>query len=270
MNFLTSILLGILQGLTEFLPVSSSGHLVLAQYFFGLEESGDLLLEVFLHLGTLFAVLVYFRQTLWNMLVSLVRWRNPVQSQTARHNRTLVAYLILATLATGIVYLLVGDFMEALYSNPLAVCAMLLVTGAIVFASDFFKANAIPASEMGALRSIVIGFCQGVAIIPGISRSGSTIAAGLFTGVRREDAANFSFLLSIPAILAANLSYLDQFRRLSGARLTAYLAGFLAAFAVGYLVISVLIQLIKRARLKYFAFYCWLVGALGIAFILWL
>lgn len=270
MNLLSAILLGILQGLTEFLPVSSSGHLVLAQYFFGIQEGNNILLEVFLHLGTLCAVLVYFRKMLWEMLLSLLKFKQTVQNQVNRHNRTLLSYLIIATLATGLVYYLAGDLFEALYAQPLIVAFMLIITGVIVFASDFVKNTPIPASEMGVVRSVIIGIIQGIAIIPGISRSGSTISGAIFTGVKREDAANFSFLLSIPAILGANIVSLEGFKELSRAQFWTYLSGAVAAFLVAYLVIALMMQLIKQARLKYFAIYCWVVALLSIAFILWL
>lgn len=264
MNFLHSILLGIIQGLTEFLPVSSSGHLVLFQHFLGLKESGDVAFEVFLHLGTLLAVLIYFRQMIWDLLGSLLRWKDSPQNQHHRYNRALIMYLILATLGTGIVYLAFGNLFESFYSKPLIVAFMLLVTGAIVFASDYVKGGSLPAVSMGALRAIIIGLVQGLAIIPGISRSGSTIGASLFVGLRRKDAASFSFLLSIPAILAANLKEFRVLAALDTAMLLKYLAGFVMAFGVAYLVISVLINMIQRGTLKYFAFYCWGLGLLSI------
>ncbi|HOZ00870.1 MAG TPA: undecaprenyl-diphosphate phosphatase [Candidatus Syntrophosphaera sp.] len=268
MNFISSILLGILQGLTEFLPVSSSGHLVLAQHFFGLEDTGDVLFEVFLHLGTLLAVLVFFRRRIGELVVSLFSWRGTVSNQAHRHNRNLLLYLAVATLVTGVVFVLLGDLFESLFAKPLIVACMLLVTGIIVYTSDLMKGGATPASEMGLVRSCAIGLIQGVAIIPGISRSGSTIAGALYTGVKRQEAAEFSFLLSIPAILAANLANFGEFKALGASQLGIYLAGFVAAFVAGYLVISFLIKLIVRARLKYFAYYCWAVGLVSIVFIL--
>lgn len=268
MNLLSSILLGILQGLTEFLPVSSSGHLVLAQYFFGLKASNDIVLEVFLHLGTLVAVLIYYRKTLWELARSLFVFNGTVDNSANRHNRTLVLYLVLATLATGLVYYLFGDLFESFFAKPLLVALMLAVTGFIVFASDFMKTNSIPASEMGVVRSVIVGIIQGIAIIPGISRSGSTIAGALFTGVKRQDAAKFSFLLSIPAIVAANLANLSELTQLTGSKLVNYTSGAVAACLVAYLVISFLMRLIQTARLKYFAYYCWLVALFSVVYIL--
>lgn len=267
MNTFYAILLGIIQGLTEFLPVSSSGHLVLSQHFLGIKEGSDLLFEVFLHLGTLLAVVVFFRKALWDMLVSLFKWAPTVENQTHRHNRMMIVYLTIATMGTAIIYVLFGDLFEAMFANPLLVAIMLLVTGGLIFVSDYVPDRGIPAFSMGFLRSIIIGIAQGFAIIPGISRSGTTIACSVFSGVKRKDAAQFSFLLSIPAILGANLSMIKDFTALDNALLFSYIAGFVAAFVSGYLVIAVLIRLIQQSKLKYFAFYCWLVGILSIIFI---
>jgi undecaprenyl-diphosphatase len=145
---------------------------------------------------------------------------------------------------------------------------MLSITGVIVLSSDFIKVSDVPLSNMGFIRSIIIGLGQGIAMIPGISRSGTTIATALFTGLKRSDAARFSFLLSIPAILAANLKELKNILNLQPDMLLAYFFGALAAFASGYLVIAFLIRLIQKSQLKYFAFYCWLVSALSIVMIL--
>ncbi|MBW6513923.1 MAG: undecaprenyl-diphosphate phosphatase [Candidatus Syntrophosphaera sp.] len=268
MNFFSAVLLGILQGLTEFLPVSSSGHLVLAQHFFGVETGGDILFEVFLHLGTLLAVMIFFRKKLWSLLVSLLNWKNTLRHQAHRHNRTLVLYLIVASIVTASMYLIFGDVFESLYGKPLVVAFMLILTGSIIFFSDKVRSGGVPASQMGLIRGIIIGFVQGLAIIPGISRSGSTISAALFSGVKRRDAAEFSFLLSIPAILGANLVSLVKFQELGASQLGVYLGGFLAAFIAGYLVIAILIRLIVNARLKYFSFYCWALALSSIILIL--
>lgn len=269
MSFISAVLLGILQGLTEFLPVSSSGHLVLAQHFLGIQDSGNTLFEVFMHLGTLLAVLVFFRMRIWSLTVSLFSWKHTLRHQDHRRNRNIILYLFCATVATGLIYLLFGKIFEGLYSKPLIVSVMLLVTGMIVFVSDHLRSGDIPASNMGIPRSILIGLIQGIAIIPGISRSGSTITGSLLSGVRRQEAAEFSFLLSIPAILAANVVNLGLFKQLTWSEFGSYLGGFVAAFGVGYLVIGFLLELISQARLRYFAYYCWAIGAISIALILW-
>ncbi len=267
MSLIQVILMGILQGLTEFIPVSSSGHLVLAQHFFGIVDSENIVFELFMHLGTLLAVLVFFRKTLWELIKSLFSWGNTVNREQHRKNRTLVYYLIISTLATGVIYILFGDFMEAVFNMPMLVAILLLVTGFIVFVSDYFKDKGIPACNIGFLQAVLIGIGQGFAILPGISRSGTTIACSLVTGMKRKDAAQYSFLLSIPAILTGNLSQYKAFANLKPQLLINYLAGFVCSFIVGYLVIAFLIRLIEVSRLKYFAVYCWLIGLLSIVFI---
>jgi undecaprenyl-diphosphatase len=179
----------------------------------------------------------------------------------------LILYIIIATLATGVVYLLAGGFLESQFTRPLTVAIMLLVTGLIVFASDYARDGSIPASSMGIIRSTIIGLIQGIAIMPGISRSGSTIGSSVMLGIKRKDAAAFSFLLSIPAILAGNLKEFAALKSLQGKMLFTYILGFLFAFAVGYLVIAFLIRLIENSRLKYFSYYCWFIGGLSIILI---
>lgn len=262
MSYLQSIILGIIQGLTEFLPVSSSGHLVLAQEFLQLQSSQNITFEVFLHLGTLFAVLLYYRKMLWEMTVSVFSFKD--QDPKHRDNRRLVFYLIVATFATGVIYLTLGHYFEALFQKPLVVAFMLLITGGLVFASDYMKEGTIRITAMGWLRAAFIGLMQGIAIIPGISRSGSTISASLFAGIKREDAASFSFLLSIIAILAANLKEFKSLQSLNTQLFFIYLTGMLCAFISGYLVISLMIKLIQKSKLKYFAYYCWAAGLLSI------
>ncbi len=269
MNFLQAIFLGIIQGLTEFIPVSSSGHLVLAQHFFGMESSSEITFEVFMHLGTLLAVIIFFHRQIWDLIASLFCWKPSLDSETHRNNRSLIVYLAVATLATGLVYIIFKDLFTLAYGNPLFVAIMLMMTGLIIYASDLIKNTPIPASNAGIIKSILIGLAQALAIIPGISRSGTTITASLFCGIKRKDAAHFSFLLSIPAILAANLKELPQLMMLDLSVLHVYLAGFIASFIAGYLVIAFLIRLIQSGSLKYFAYYVWIIALISIALIIW-
>lgn len=266
MSYLQSIILGIIQGLTEFLPVSSSGHLVLAQEFLQLQSSQNITFEVFLHLGTLFAVLLYYRNMLWEMTLSMFTFKD--KDSKHRSNRMLVFYLIIATLATGVIYLALGDFFESIFQQPLIVAFMLLITGGLVFASDYMKEGKVSSNAMGWMRAAFIGLMQGIAIIPGISRSGSTISASLFAGIKREDAASFSFLLSIIAILAANIKEFKALQAMNTQMFLVYLVGMLCAFVSGYLVISLMITLIKKSKLKYFAYYCWAAGLLSIVLLM--
>lgn len=269
MQVLNAIILGIVQGLTEFLPISSSGHLVLYQHFFSKSAAlgTDITLEVFLHLGSLFAVIIYFRREILELIQSLFHWKRTFDSSRHFRNRMVIFYLIISTVFTGVVYLLFGKEIVAVFARPLTVSLLLAVTGIIIYLSDLAKNTEIPMSGMGVIRSALIGLGQGFAMLPGISRSGTTIATSLFCGIRRADAARYSFLLSIPAILAANVGEFKSITELQPQFLLNYILGALAAFVSGYLVISFLIRLIKSAKLKYFAFYCWFVAAVSIALI---
>lgn len=267
MNFLQAIFLGLVQGLTEFIPVSSSGHLVLVQHFFDIDTGQDISFEIFLHLGTLFAVILYFRVLLWELIQSLFFWQPSIKNETHRQNRFLILYLGIATFATGVIYLGFKSYFEAAYQSPLLVSLFLIITGILIFGSDFFKNNALPATNMGVLRALIIGLAQGLAILPGISRSGSTLSASVFCNIKRKDAAHFSFLLSIPAILAANVKELKTILSLDTSLLPQYLAGFAVAFVSGYLVIAFLIRLIQGGKLKYFAIYLWIVGLASLSYL---
>lgn len=264
MNLLQAIFLGLVQGLTEFIPVSSSGHLVLAQKLFGITAAEDISFEIFLHLGTLLAVFLYFYRPIWDMIKSLFIWRKDAIGESHAKNRMIILYLIIATFATGVLYLIFGDIFEAMYQLPRVVAAMLIITGVILYLSDMMKDTRIPQSNIGFIKSFLIGLAQGIAIIPGISRSGSTIAASVFCGMKRKDAAQFSFLLSIPAILGANLLSLREFQAIESAMWGKYIAGFIVSFVSGYLVIAFLIRLIQGGKLKYFSYYLWAVGLISI------
>lgn len=266
MNILQAIVLGLIQGLTEFIPVSSSGHLVLAQHLFGIQAGNDISFEVFMHLGTLLAVLIFFRKLIWELIASMFSWKASLDGETHRINRALIMYLIISTLATGVFYIIFEDILKAAYQNSLLVAIMLVITGIIIFVSDYVKNASIPASNIGFIKSVIIGLAQGVAIIPGISRSGTTIATSLFCGIKRKDAAHFSFLLSIPAILAANVQEYSSFINLETSMLHLYISGFVASFISGYLVIAFLIRLIQAGSLKYFSFYLWFIASIAISY----
>ena len=260
MELIKYIILGLVQGLTEFLPISSSGHLVLAQDLFGWSEQTDISFEIFVHLGSLCAVFIYFRNDILSLIKSLVFFRD---SQYL-NERKLCLWICIATLVTGVIGFGFKSVIEGLFAYPLLVAIMLSVTGGIIYLSDKIKHSSVP---LNAKKSVFIGLGQAVAIIPGLSRSGTTITCGLLAGLDRKTAASFSFLLSIPAILGANLSELKSFTSLDSTQIYFYLAGFVSAFISGYLVISWLLKLIVRAKLRYFSFYCWAVSLFCIVFI---
>jgi len=253
MTYFDALLLGILQGLTEFLPVSSSGHLVLAQEVLGVKQPG-VSFEVLLHLGTLLAVLIYFR----SQLALLVR---SIFDANMKRERAIVGYLVIGTIPAGLAGLLFKDFFERAFSNPAITSLMLLVTGLILLSTRFFKTGG---KRVGVLSAVIIGIGQAVAILPGISRSGTTIAAGMVSGVKPSEAAEFSFLLAIPAILGATVLKSKELLALTSDFLGQYLVGTVFSFLFGLVAVYVVLAVVRRGKLDYFAYYCFAAGAVGL------
>lgn len=258
MTFTDTILLGVLQGATEFLPVSSSGHLVLAQHLLGGFEQPGVLFDVLLHLGTMVAVVIYFWRDLAGLLTSL--WR---QDEDASRQKHMLILLIVGSIPTAIIGLLFKDFFIGLFERPDVVCIMLLVTGSLLWLAERLRSIIETNEKMSYADAILVGIVQGCAIIPGVSRSGSTIATLLLRGVDGETAARFSFLLALPAVFGAALISLKDLGKVSNEVVLPYLAGTLAALLIGLLCIHLLMGLIRRRRLHWFAIYCWTVGGLG-------
>lgn len=265
MSFLQAVILGLLQGVTEFVPVSSSAHLVLVPWLLGWPSPG-LAFDTFLHLGTLAAVLAVF----WRDLVTLARsWLASLRpgSATTPHSRMAWA-LIIGTIPAVALGVVAESYVETLFETPGAVAALLLVTGALLLTSEWSARRSPPLEEIRPRHAAVIGLFQGLAIAPGISRSGATISAGRFLGLPRAEAARFSFLLAVPVIAGAGatqaLKLMDS--GLSGESVGLLAAGFLAAFVSGYLVIRGLLSYLQRRGLLPFAIYCTVAGALGLAF----
>jgi undecaprenyl-diphosphatase len=258
MTHLQAIIVGIIQGLTEFLPVSSSGHLVLAQSLMGIDDPG-LSFELLLHLGTLLSVLIYFRAT----LLRLVR---AVFDSSMKKDRAMIGYLAIATVPVGLVGLTLRKQVEGLGDNPSAVCVFLCVTGLILFLPRLLaKRND---AEIGLRAAITMGFGQAFAVLPGISRSGSTIVAGMASGVKPSRAAEFSFLLAIPAITGACLvEFVGHYKEIDPAKLFGpYLAGAIAAFLFGLVAVYAVLAMIRRGKFEYFAYYCLAVGITGLIY----
>ncbi|MEI9479566.1 MAG: undecaprenyl-diphosphatase UppP [Deltaproteobacteria bacterium] len=255
MRVLQAIFLGVVQGLTEFLPVSSSGHLVFFQSLFGLDES-QVAFDVMLHLGTLLAVVVYFRTDISQILLGTWAW---VKGRREGEEKVkLLLWIVVATIPTGLMGILFKDWFESLFSRPQTVGFMLLVTGGALWLTRTVKRKEKTTGEMGAIDALIIGIAQGVAIIPGISRSGATISTGLFRGLNRELAGKFSFLLSIPAILAATLLKFREIDTSSGIGLA--FIGTAVAFFVGLFSLKLLMKIIRAGKLSGFAYYCWAIG----------
>lgn len=257
MTLAQAIFLGLLQGLTEFLPVSSSGHLAIAQHYLpGFTQPG-VLFDVMLHVGTMVAVLLYFRREIAQLLFSPFR-----RGEEARTHRRLLLLLLLSCLPTAAIGLLFEDFFKGLFHNLPAIAAMLLVTGSFLFFAERRRRGKRKEADLSWRDALLAGTVQGGAIIPGISRSGSTIAALLLKGVDGETAARFSFLMALPAVFGAALLELREAAAVAAGQLPLYLAGTAVAFGTGLLAIHLLLAVIRRRRLFAFAVYCWLVGGL--------
>ncbi len=267
MDFLQVIILGIIQGLTEFLPVSSSGHLVLAPALFDFEDQG-LALDAILHLGTLLAIIIFFRDDLSKLARGLFdRTRDPA------HHR-LAWYIIWASFPAGLVGLFFGDVIEHELRNPTFVAWNLLVWSLVFLVADRYAAKQKPAAEgMHSLtlgQVLFIGCAQAIALLPGTSRSGITIAGGLFTHLSQTTAARFSFLLGTPIILTAGIHKMVHFLSSPASSHTfsalQLATGLLVSFAVGYLSIKLLLKIVSRAGLIPFIVYRILLGIFILAF----
>jgi len=257
-QLIKTIILGIIQGLTEWLPISSTGHLKLAEYF--LDLKAPILFDVILHIGTLIVVLFFFRKDIKNILSALVRLDFKTE------NGKLIPLIIVGTIPTALIGVIFGDYIETTFESIQPIAIAFLICGIMLYSS---KAGKEKADSIGYLTALMIGTAQGIAIIPGISRSGTTIAVALLSGVKREKAFKFSFLLSIPAILGAlGLTVYKQFDELATAGLgwIEILAGTVLAMLVGYLALELLWKVLAKKKFHLFAFYCWLFGAALIVF----
>jgi len=265
MSLLQAMILGLVQGLTEFLPVSSSGHLVLAEKILGLGTS-NLRFEVAMHLATLLAVCFAFRKRILKLVKSVLFGRMRLVNgkwQYTDDNLRLAILLIAATIPAALIGILFDDAIEQAFNNPIAVSIALLVTGGILFGTGRIAKRH---EKIGWKQSLIIGFSQALAILPGISRSGTTIAAGIYSGVGQEKAAEFSFLMSIPVILGAGLiKFKDVLETgMPKGEVLAILIGGLIAAIAGYLAINFLLKIIRGSKLHYFSYYCWMVGLVSL------
>ena len=265
MDIIQGIIIGIVQGLTEFLPVSSSAHLMFIQKLLGVESS--LAFDTFLHLGSLLAVLIFFRADIYKMLRAWLLSVGDILQHRFKEGfysdpyKRLAWYVILATIPVGIVGVLFESQVDALFAGALYVPGFFLfVTGTILYLSQRMASGQIDMSHMGWFQSLFMGLGQACAIMPGLSRSGTTIATGLVVGLDKEFAAKFSFILSIPAIFGAFIIQLKDIGLSMGTDGAAVMLGFIAAFISGYLAIKWLLDLIQNKSLDIFAYYCWIVG----------
>ncbi len=271
MEPLSAIVLGIIQGLTEFLPVSSSGHLVIFQHLFGIKEP-ELFFDICVHIGTLVAVIIYFRKDLWSIITALSKRAVPFLLRKVSFKDTckdpdikLVGLIVIGTLPTVIIGLLFKEIADQLFSSLIIVGCMLLITGILLWSTRWIKKQSKGINRFSVKDAVIIGIIQGLAIAPGISRSGSTIAVGLFLGLSRETAARYSFLLSIPAILGALVLILKDLAQ-GGVviQMNAVILGGATSCIVGYCSLKFLVFIVKKGQMHLFAPYCWLVGGLTI------
>lgn len=269
MTFLSSFLLGLVQGIAEFLPISSSGHLAIAQNLLGMSDAGTVpeFFDVLLHLGTLVAVFVAYWADIKDMVLEFFRGAGDLIHHSTPNPvppaRRLIRLIILGTLPLFVV-LPVKDAVQGLSNSMAFIGAALIVTGVLLFVSDRVKKGRKNERTATWLDVLIVGIGQAIATMPGISRSGMTITTGCFVGFERKFAVRFSFLLSIPAVLGANiLSLADAAKAgINWAEVPVYLVGVVTAAVVGYLCIRLLRFIADRGKFGAFAYYCWAVGVL--------
>lgn len=276
MNFIQAILMGIVQGLSEFLPVSSSAHLVFTSNFYKVfknipivaQSNEEVFFDIMLHLGTLIAVLIFFRKDVWEILKAL--FSACKKRDFSEHKAKLALYIIAGTLVTIALALPFNEVAEHLVYHPALVGGLLIITGGVLFFSEYLSKKKDNKSDRVNLKqALLIGLAQGVAVLPGFSRSGWTMATGLFTGLDRQTAARYSFLLSIPIILGASMVYpiikIDVAEAV-GYNWSAILAGTVVSGVVGYLCIKYFMKFISKFSLNVFGYYCVIMGVFTLVF----
>ena len=266
-----ALLLGIVQGITEYLPVSSSGHLVIAQSLFGMEEP-ELFFDIILHIGTLSAVLWYYNRDIALILkesyiaIAAIARGDGWEMVSQRYPGFKTVWLIiLGTIPTAVIGLFFRDDFEKMFASPKLVGCALLVTAVILFFTRYTSDRGRTIEGFRISDAIIIGLIQGFAITPGLSRSGLTISAALFLGIDRETAARFSFLLSIPSILGALVLQFEPDANSTG--ISAMLIGLIASAITGALCLMFLVAIVKKGRLSWFSWYCLAAGLLTIFYI---
>lgn len=265
MDWLQALILGIVQGLTEFLPVSSSGHLAIGKALLGVEPSGDLIFEVTVHAATVLATIVVFRKEIWKLLCGLFKFKYNDETDY-------IAKIILSMIPVLVVGVFFKDKVEAAFSSMLVVGICLLVTALLLSLSDWLSRNPLRLVErrngISFWQALVVGVGQALAVLPGLSRSGTTISTGLLCGVKRDSMAQFSFLMVLVPILGEMfLDVVGGDFAASSVGVLPLLIGFAAAFVSGFFACKVMIALVRRAQLKWFGLYCAVVGILVLLFL---
>ena len=276
MNLIQSILMGIVQGLSEFLPISSSAHLVFTSNFYkvfkGIEivqqSNEEIFFDIMLHLGTLIAVLIFFRKDVWEIAKAL--FIACKSRDFSNHKAKLGLFIIAGTIITICLALPLNDFAEHLVYHPAIVGGLLIMTGGVLFLSEYMSKKRETKSEtLNWKQAILVGLAQGIAVLPGFSRSGWTIATGLFAGLNRETAARYSFLLSIPIILGASMVYplikIDVAEAVTY-NWTSIIIGTIVSAIVGYLCIKYFMKFITKFSINIFGYYCVIMGMVALIF----
>lgn len=286
MSLLQAILMGLIQGLTEFLPVSSSGHLALFKILFGVETDTGILFDVLLHVGTLSAICVVYYKDIWRLIVEgccivrdaavnvVIFFRNRINKESQGYRRIVcnsyrkfVMLVIVSTIPTGIIGFMGKDVVEMASEILIVPGICLIVTGVLLIVADRIKDGDKLPKSVTYTNAFGVGIAQGIATLPGLSRSGTTITACLLSGYQRNFAVKYSFIMSIPAILGALVLELTD---LKGLQVTApdvacYVVGMLVAAVVGYICIKTMLVIVRKKKFTGFAIYCFIVGALSIA-----
>lgn len=265
MSIIEAIILGILQGLTEFLPVSSSGHIELGKALLGVEGADDATFTIIVHGATVLSIIVVFWKTIWELIQGLFRFQWDKETQY-------IAKLALSMLPVGLVGVFFEDQINALFEGRIVmVGCFLILTGVILFLTKLEKKET---KEVGFKDALLIGIMQAIAILPGISRSGTTISTALALGISRESATRFSFLMVLAPILGATILKFKDLMDGSGIAsqdigLLPYIGGFVAAFVSGVIACNWMIALVNKGKILYFSIYCFLIGGIAIAYGLW-
>ena len=279
MSIIKAIIMGIVQGLTEFLPVSSSGHLVIFGQLLDMHMEGSVLFEILLHMGTLVAIIVAFYEDIWALILNgisiiantfsylkhVIMKKDGIRPMIIETSyQKFVMQIIVATIPTVIIALVMEKYILEAFGSLLFTAAGLAITATLLLVSMKMPSGKYDADNLSYKRAAVVGVFQGFATFPGVSRSGSTMVAGLMMGMKREFVVKFSFIMSIPAVFGAVILQLKDME--GGGELTAYLpaygAGVIASALVGYVCIKVLLDIVRKGKLHYFAYYCYAVSIL--------
>lgn len=253
------LILAVLQGITEFLPVSSSGHLALGGLLFKNFDQPGLLLEILFHAATSIAVIFFFRRDIWEIIRSLFILKSSGEQNCSKYRRLLLM-IIIASIPTAVIGFILKSQAETAFGTQWMVAAGFIVTGIILIASRFFRSNKKDLFEVGYVEALLIGTFQGLAVFPGVSRSGMTITSGLSAGLKPEASTSFSFLISLPAIFGAMILDIKDLGSIENEYLITLLIGMIVTSIIGYFAIKAVVILAKRWKFHYFAPYCILLG----------